>query len=251
MPLITRRVPFSAQNPYRTVRPVTSKIIFLSFEGSVTEEEYFERISELFCEIKTKIQFISVAEDAVHTIPKFRTEEQNEMLTKVRPKQLVDRIEHFKIEKNAIYQFEKYPEDEFWIVMDVDRNWEEPWVSEWNEAITLCEEKQYGYAISNPFFEIWLLLHHDIPTDEDAFFAVTDTHSYEKTEHFRERLRVLGAPLKDKKHIRAKDYNTVNVMNAIERAKELHQDKTDLCPRYFATTVYLLLDKILEMLPEK
>lgn len=251
MPLITRRVPFSAQNPYRTVRPVTSKIIFLSFEGSVTEEEYFERISELFCEIKTKIQFISVAEDAVHTIPKFRTEEQNEMLTKVRPKQLVDRIEHFKIEKNAIYQFEKYPEDEFWIVMDVDRNWEEPWISEWNEAITICEEKQYGYAISNPFFEIWLLLHHDIPKDEDAVFAVTDTHSYEKTEHFRERLRELGAPLKDKKHIRDWDYNTVNVMNAIERAKELHQDKTDLCPRYFATTVYLLLDKILEMLPKK
>ena len=52
MPLITSRIPFSAQNPYRPVRPITSKIIFLSFEGSVTEEEYFERISYIFSEIR-------------------------------------------------------------------------------------------------------------------------------------------------------------------------------------------------------
>lgn len=76
MPLITSRIPFSNQNPYRLVRPVTSKIIFLSLEGSVTVEEYFERISDLFSEIKSKIQFISVAEDAVHTSPKRRTSDQ-------------------------------------------------------------------------------------------------------------------------------------------------------------------------------
>lgn len=106
MPLITKRIPFSIQNPYRPIRPTTSKIIFLSFEGSVTEEEYFERISDLFADIKSKIQFVSVAEDAVHTAPKSRTTEQAKMLSKVRPKQLVERIEQFKKEKNDIYQFE-------------------------------------------------------------------------------------------------------------------------------------------------
>ena len=70
MALFKSRIPFNFQNPYRPVRPVTSKIIFLSFEGSVTEEEYFERVSDLFSEIKSKIQFISVAEDAVHTASK-------------------------------------------------------------------------------------------------------------------------------------------------------------------------------------
>ena len=173
MPIIMSRVPFSPQNPYRSVRPTTSKIIFLSFEGSVTEEEYFERVSELFSEIKSKIQFISVAEDAVHTMPKKRTETQNQMLSKVRPKQLVERIDQFKLEKEYIYQFSQYPEDEFWIVTDVDQNWEPLWINEWNDAIRMCEEKNYGYAISNPFFEIWLLLHHDMPTDEDKSFAVT------------------------------------------------------------------------------
>lgn len=86
----------------------------MSFEGSVTEEEYFERISDLFSEIRSKIQFISVAEDAV-----------------------------------------------------------------------------------NP-----------------------------------------------------SDYNIEKVKSAISRAKELHLNKADLCPKYFTTTVYILLNKIMEMLPQ-
>ena len=207
MALITRRIPFTPQNPYRSVRPTTSKIIFLSFEGSVTEEEYFDRVSDIFSEIKSKIQFISVAEDAVRTYHKCRTPEQESMLSKTRPKQLVERIEQFKIEKDDVYQFSKYPEDEFWIVTDVDNNLDSLWIDEWNETLNICEEKGYRYAVSNPFFEIWLLLHHDVPTEEDKFFAVTDEHAYEPTAHFRERLRALGAPLKDKKHIKKEHYN--------------------------------------------
>ena len=41
------------------------------------------------------------------------------------------------------------------------------------------------------------------------------------------------------------------IKTAVHRAEELHVDKTDMCPRYFATTVYLLLKKIFEMLPEE
>ena len=260
MPLITNRVPFNAQNPYRTRRPATSKIIFLSLEGSVTEEEYFERVSDLFSEVKSKIQFISVAEDAVHTAPRSRTADQVRLLTKVRPKHLVERIDQFKIEKKDMYQFSEYPDDEFWIVTDVDQNWStgmidpsegKTYLDEWNDAIAMCQEKGYKYAISNPFFEIWLLLHHDDPTEKDKSFAVTDNHSYEKTDHFRTRLRVLKAPLKDKKHIDVSNYTDQSVRDAIRRAEALHTDRGDLCPKYFATTVYLLLQKIMEMLPDR
>ncbi len=86
MPLMKSRIPFSVERPYRPVRPVSSKIIFLALEGSVTEEEYFARISEIYSEIKTKIQFVSVAEDAVFTVPKYRTPDQQKMLSKVRPR---------------------------------------------------------------------------------------------------------------------------------------------------------------------
>lgn len=259
MPILKSRVPFTPQNPYRVVRPKTNKIIFLSCEGSVTEEEYFDLVSNIFSEIKSKIQFISVAEDAVFTAPKCRTKEQEKMLSKVRPKHLVERIDQFKAIKDDIYQFEKYPEDEFWIITDVDQNWsneiidpqnQKSYKDEWNEAIATCQEKGYGYAVSNPFFEIWLLMHHDEPSEEDKGFAVSDSHSYEKTSHFRERLSDIGVPLKDKKHINPSHYNKEKIKMAIHRADKLHIDTTDLCPRYFSSTVYLLLNKIMEMLPD-
>lgn len=260
MTLLKSRVPFTPQNPYRTVRPKTSKIIFLSCEGSVTEEEYFGLISDIYSGIKSKIQFISVAEDAVFTAPKCRTQEQVRLLSKVRPKHLVERIDQFKIEKDDIYQFEEYPEDEFWILTDVDQNWsnqvidpqnDKTYRDEWEDAIAACEEKGYHYAVSNPFFEIWLLLHHDEPSEVDKSFAVSDRHPYEKTNHFRTRLLKLGAPLKDKKHIDSSSYSDEKIKKAVHRAEELHVDKTDLCPQYFATTVYLLLKQIIEMLPEE
>ncbi|WP_298732642.1 hypothetical protein [uncultured Subdoligranulum sp.] len=94
-------------------------------------------------------------------------------------------------------------------------------------------------------------MHHDQPSEEDKSFAVSDSHSYEKTSHFRTRLSELGAPLKDKKHINSSNYNDEKIKTAVHRAEELHVDKTDMCPRYFATTVYLLLKKIFEMLPEE
>ena len=46
------RIPYTNLNPYRSHRPATDKIIFLSCEGCVTEEEYFQYISEMFDELK-------------------------------------------------------------------------------------------------------------------------------------------------------------------------------------------------------
>ncbi|WP_054749833.1 RloB family protein [Ruminiclostridium josui] len=248
--ITSRKPPFNVQNPYREVRPTTSKIIFLSFEGSVTEEEYFEIVSN-FDKIKTKIQFISVAEDAVNTNYKFRTPEQKLLLSKSRPKQLLERIEQFKAEKEEIYQFSKYPEDEFWIVTDVDNNTSSIWINEWNDTIKKCDEKRYGYAISNPFFEIWLLLHHLEATEEDKSFAVTDNQPYKPTSHFRNRLRRdAKAPMKKDKHISSKHYNELKIRQAIERARTLHINCNDKWPKYFATTVYILLEKIIDMIPE-
>lgn len=254
MPNMRHRVSTQIK-PYRTEKRISGKIIFLSLEGSATEEEYFKRVSEIYSGIQNKIRFISVAEDAVRTKPKKRTQEQQSMLSKVRPKQLVERIEQFKEEKETQYQFSLYPEDEFWIVTDVDNNWSDDYINpkeekryreEWQEAKEMCESKGYGYAISNPFFEVWLLLHHDDPRDEDKVFAVTEAHPYQKTSHFRDRLCELGAALKGKKHIQPLHYDESKIEKAIERAKVLHIDK-DPYPLYFATTVYLLLEKIIHI----
>lgn len=62
----------------------------------------------------------------------------------------------------------------------------------------------------------------------------------------------MGVPLKgkgkDKKHISFSDYNMQKIVAAVQRAEMLHKDKEDLCPKYFATTVYLLLKKMMNAL---
>lgn len=247
--ILKTRIPCTPENPYRKHRPSTSKIIFLSTEGRVTEEEYFILVPGFFEGIETKIQFISVQEDAIHTNDEDLTPEQKSMLGKSKPKQLVEKIDQFKMEQAEKYQFDQY-EDEFWIVTDIDDNLNEDKIEKFHEALDDCDHKGYGYAISNPFFELWLLLHHDDVTSEDSAFAVTDVHNYKKTAHFRKRLRDLKAPLigKNKKQIKEEDYTRDKVLLAAQRAKDLYIEDGERYPKYLATTVFRLIDKMLELL---
>lgn len=245
---LSSRLNLVPQTPFRKTRPTTSKIIFISCEGAVTEEEYFNIASEIFSAVKSKIQFISVMEDAVNTPSKYRTREQVNEITRCQPKQLVEKINIFKQEKQLDFDFANHPEDEFWIITDIDNHTDANNIDDWESALAECDEKGYGYAISNPFFEIWLLLHHLDVNDDDHKFAVTETHPYERTGHFRDRLRNdAKAPLKDKKHISFIHYNEEKVKQAIKRAKGLHRDKEKRWPHNLGTTVYLLLEKIVEL----
>lgn len=247
MQLMHRRSkPFSIEDPYRTRRPATSKIIFLSCEGSVTEEEYIEVLSQIYDGVKGRVQLISVAEDEVHTRPQKRTREQNQVLGKSKPWQLVERIDKFKREKESTYEFSKYPEDEFWIVADVDDNLNIH-KTEFENAIQECDEKGYKYAISNPFFEIWLLLHHDDVNENDKKYAVTERHPYEATDYFRIRLAEKGAPLKEQKHLQLEDYSDEKVRCAVRRAKELMNGRDEKIPSDYGTYVYKIVDEILEV----
>lgn len=241
------KIAFSAKNPYRIQRPVTQKILFLAMEGRVTEEEYFYRITELFDEIKNHIQIITIMENAVYTAPRCRTQEQHLELSKSHPKQLLAKMDQFKRNEDQKFQFAKHPDDEFWLIMDVDDHFSPEKIQDWCETLQDCDKKGYRYTISNPFFELWLLLHFDNPIDEDFKYAVTEQHPYEKTSHFRKRLRKLGAPLKDKKHIREMDYTIDGVKVAIERAKKLHKPEEKILPRFLTTTVHLLMQEILDL----
>lgn len=248
MTLITRRsTPFSINNPYRAKRPASSKIIFLSCEGSVTEEEYIAILSELYGSVKSKIQLISVAEDEIHTAPKKRTTEQNRTLGKSKPWQLVERIDKFKEVKKDTYEFSKYPEDEFWIISDIDDNLNVH-AKEFEQTIEDCQEKGYHYAFSNPFFEVWLLLHHDNVTDADKKYAITDSHPYEATDHFRKRLEDLKVPLKGQKHLAAEHYTDEKVRIAVERARNLGGSSDEKYPTDIGTDVYKLVERILMLL---
>lgn len=240
------RLSLVPSSPYRKKRPTTDKIIFISCEGSITEEEYFELVSKLYQNVKSKIQFISVVEDIVHTPKKLRTPNQEQLLTKSKPHQLLEKIEIFKETKNDVYDFKNHKDDEFWIIADVDDHTAKYYIDTWNLTIAACKQNHYGYAISNPFFELWLLLHHDDVNADDYQYAVTDTHPYEKTDHFKKRLEDKGVRLKKSKHIIDEHYTKEKVQNAIARAKALHNKDEDW-PRELGTTVYKLLENIAEL----
>lgn len=244
MPVLTNRQETSLK---RTVRPTSNKIIFISCEGQVTEETYFSMISDIFDGVKSKIRFISVMEEAVNTPPNMRTPEQQRELSKSMPWQLVEKIDKFKEQESAVYDFEHHPEDEFWIIADVDDHTNADNIIKWNQMLIDCNDKNYGYAISNPFFEVWLLLHHLEPNEEDNKYAVTDQHEYEKTSHFKERLREdAHAGLIDGKGINKNHYDISKIKKAINQAELLH-NKTEQWPHNLGSTVYLLLNKIVEI----
>lgn len=244
---LKNRIPMKEIQPIREVRPKSSKIIFISCEGCVTEEEYFKVITEIYSNIKSKIRFVSVMEDILATKPHLRTEEDRRTLSKSQPHQLVEKMDYFKENKNQKYEFDKHLDDEFWIVTDVDHHTSDAYIEKWNDTLMDCDDKGYNYAVSNPFFEIWLLIHHSDIESDDYDYAVTDSHEYERTNYYRERLRSCSAPLKDKKHIKKDYYNKEKVENAIERAKELSIDLRKKWPENLGSTVYLLLEKIVDM----
>ncbi len=232
----------------RSKRPTSGKIIFISCEGQVTEEEYFEMISEMFHGVKSKIRFVSVMEEAVKTRKDDRTHEQISDLGKSSPKQLVEKIDRFRKREAATYEFDKHPEDEFWIIADVDDHTSPHNIEAWNNTLDECDRKNYKYAISNPFFEVWLLLHHTDVNHDDYRYAVTRTHQYERTAHFRKRLKNdAKAPLVRKKHIVHTDYSIEKVKKAIDRAKDLRGRKKERWPHNLGSTVYILIDKIVEI----
>ena len=58
----------------------------------------------------------------------------------------------------------------------------------------------------------------------------------------------MHAPLRDQKHMREGDYTKDKVLLAVQRAKELYIEDGERYPKYLATTVFRLIDKMLELL---
>ncbi|MBQ3113465.1 MAG: RloB domain-containing protein [Phascolarctobacterium sp.] len=231
----------------RKSRPASNKIIFISCEGQVTEEEYFKILTTIFDGVKSKLCFVSVMGDILAIPTNQRTTEQCSLLGKSKPWQLVEKIETFKIEQDEKYEFSKHPDDEFWIIADVDDNTNNINLERWNEVFANREAKSYQCAISNPFFEVWLLLHHVDIVDEDFKYAVTDSQEYKATAHFRERLRNdAHAPLKNQKHLNEIHYDIDKVRCAVQRAKQLDNAHEEW-PHNLGSTVYLLVEKLIDI----
>lgn len=247
--------------PEREIKRTSTKYIFISCEGSNTEWDYFHKvINSVYGNIKNRVQVYNVLEDILEKDPSERTDEENKLANSSNPSNVLKKmIEHIETKDEEFNLSDHKDEDEFWLVLDVDKNTDKTpnrtgksRYLQWMEVLSQCKDYGYGCAISNPFFELWLLLHFDDVCEEDYNYAVTDAHSYESTNHFKDRLEKVNVPLigRHRKNIgdnEIKKYNKENIIEAMKRAKELDIPPCDDYPQTLGTTVYKLIESIAEV----
>ncbi len=179
---------------------VEAETIAVVCEGSKTEEMYFDGVRRTFRLSTARIHVRGVGKDPVHVV---------EAAMKLLP-------DH----------------DHVWAVFDVEAP--EPH-ARLNEAIRLAHKHQVSSAISNPCFEIWLLLHFQ------------DQTSYLDNAAVRHELKKCACKYSDKGF----DFDTtwLHHKKAIERAMKLNArqeiDHPEIPDRNPWTNVHKLVDQLL------
>ncbi len=173
----------------------------VSVEGQITEPQYFNMLNS-----QTSTIYIQCLSDSC----------------KSSPAHVLKRMRQFLATKSL------KGDDEAWLVVDKD-NWTDEQLKElhgWAKT-----DPNYGFALSNPKFEYWLLLHF-----EDAQGITTSNKcTSQLKKHFSEY----------HKHIYLRFFTPDRIKQAIQRARQ--KDTPPCCdwPRTPGTTVYRLVEKIL------
>ncbi len=178
------------------------KIFVLAVEGSKTEHQYFAIFNDQHSVIRVKC--LKSKDDSA-------------------PPQVLARMKTYLKEENL------KKTDEAWLVVDKDQ-WTDEQLTELHKWAQKADN--YGFVLSNPKFEFWLLLHF-----EDGN-GVSNSHSCSQ------KLRC-HLPEYDKGIDKGKISDTM-IADAIRRAKQRNNPPCDDWPRTAGTTVYKLVENILE-----
>ena len=207
----------------------TIRFFVIASEGADTERIYFEALQEFVANqginIRIKIEFLKRETEAVRS--------RSAHLDVLR------QLDTYK------RKFEIKPQDELWLVADRDR--QSTKLHNLAAVAQQCEQKGYGLAISNPCFELWLLLHcKDVSeysdTERQMLFENKRTES-QRTALEKALSVALNGYNKSK-------YQAMVLMDqleiAIERAERLDiQPETRWIEHTLNTRDYLLVRRIL------
>lgn len=210
------------------------KFYILSYEGTLSEKKYFEdlRVSEFFNN-SGKIEVIALRSKANEgTAPTYVKARLNEA------------------KRN--YRFKDT--DEFWLIIDKD-HWEDNQHINLNALYESCaKEKNFFVALSNPCFEMWLILHLTKLTEiseEDKKKLRENAKVSDKKNY----IDVFLAQLIDKERNDEKQrgYNKrpnpgiflPKINKAIENAREI-PEKDGLYLETIGTHVYKLVEKLVK-----
>lgn len=192
---------FNRRSPHRETR----KLFVIATEGQETERIYFAIFNGE--EYRKNVR--------VHVLPTRKGASS--------PQSVLKRL------RTYAHEIGIDPGDELWVVVDVDR---------WGEATLdalchACHQADYNVAVSNPCFELWLVLHQEKPRTPISAKACE-----------REMELLLGRPY-DKA-----DYATRHLIPhiemAIKHARRLDRQPDDQWPRETGTHVYKLVTKLIQ-----
>jgi len=131
-------------------------------------------------------------------------------------------------------------DDELWMVVDKDA-WKAKHLS---TVARLCNQKNYFLAVSNPCFELWLLLHvKDIPK-----CSPSDQKLHTKKQYLIAELKRILRGYNKNNPDTDKLFPTIRL--AIDRARILDTNPLDRWPQTLGTRVYLLTSKLLTLCPK-
>lgn len=201
------------------------RLYILSYEGTVSEKKYFE-------DFRQSVWFNN--DGLIETIPLKR--EKNTGSDPISVKNLLK-----KAKEN--YPFKKT--DEFWLIIDRD-HWETIYKLNFKSLAKECKaEKNFFLAMSNPCFEIWLVLHlKDIEkyTEEERKQILNNA----KISNAKNHIDVVLGTLQGKGYNKRPDPKIFLplTLTAIERAKALDSVGEDY-PLDIGTHLYKLVEKLL------
>ena len=115
------------------------RLIIIASEGSKTEKNYFDALAVFYKNTKVHVKFIEAID------------------TSSDPEHVFERLDGF------YQEYDLGKDDNLYLVIDRDR-WQEGTLS---EIAATCNQKDFIMTLSNPNFELWLLLHEkDISLDD-------------------------------------------------------------------------------------
>jgi len=177
------------------------QLFVIATEGAVTEPAYFELFNE--DQVVVRIRCLKSK-------------------TKNSPGSVLERLKHYLKEENL------RKKDEAWLVVDLDQ-WTEEQLHEL--YVWSCQSDCYGFAVSNPKFEYWLLLHFE------------ETKGSCESRECSKRLQQY-LPEYDKT-INRRHFTPDRIDQAVRRAELRDNPPCSDWPRKTGTTVYRLVKKIL------
>ena len=200
-----------------------ARLIVIASEGKDTERIYFKALAKEYTNPRVHVHILERSVD-----------EQNNSS----PEHVLKQLNDYK----NLYDLEA--DDELWLVVDKDQ-WKDRMLS---RVATECAlGVSMHMALSNPCFELWLLLHLEdaasLTPEEQMLWMENRRKSKNADPYLKVRLRQKMGSYHESSYDALS--LIVHVEDAIERARTLDKNPNDRWPQTLGTRVYLLAESVM------